>query len=160
MPYSKDSMSRISLVAIVFMVGAPVALAQNPASKGNPNDPAEQVRRLETQYGEALIKKDVATLQRIWSDDYQFINGSGALLNKAQRLENVRSAQTEVRAVQETDVRVRLLGGNTAVLTSHLMLTARYSGQEASGEYRNTAVWVRNQGRWRMVNNQITPIVK
>ena len=151
-------MSRIAVVAVAFMAWAPVALAQAPASKGNPNDPAEQVRQLETQYGEALIKKDIATLQRIWSDDYQFINGSGALLNKAQRLENVRSTQTEIRAVQETDVRIRLVGGNTAVLTSHLVLTARYSGQEASGEYRNTAIWVKNQGSWQMVSNQITPI--
>ena len=153
-------MLRVSMVAVAFMAWAPVALAQAPASKGNPNDPVEQVRRLETQYGEALIKKDIATLQRIWSDDYQFINGSGALLNKAQRLENVRSTQTEIRAVQETDVRIRLVGGNTAVLTSHLVLTARYSGQEASGEYRNTAIWVKNQGSWQMVSNQITPIAK
>ena len=153
-------MSRIAVLAVAFMAWAPVALAQAPASKGNPNDPTEQVRQLETQYGEALIKKDIATLQRIWSDDYQFINGSGALLNKAQRLENVRSTQTEIRAVQETDVRIRLVGGNTAVLTSHLVLTARYSGQEASGEYRNTAIWVKNQGSWQMVSNQITPIAK
>jgi ketosteroid isomerase-like protein len=153
-------MSRISLAAVALMMWPPVALAQAPSEKGRGNDPVEQVRQLETRYGEALIKKDVATLERIWSDDYQFINGSGALLNKAQRIENVRSTETEIRAVQETDVRIRMVGGNTAVLTSHLVLTARYSGQEASGEYRNTAIWVKKEGRWQMVSNQITPIAK
>jgi len=36
----------------------------------------------------------------------------------------------------------------------------KYGGQESSGEYRYTQVWVKMQGRWQLVANQITRIAK
>ena len=47
-----------------------------------------------------------------------------------------------------------------AVLTCRVTLKAQYSGKEGSGEYRNTAFWVKTAMGWQMAANQITPIAK
>ena len=49
------------------------------------------------QYRTALTKKDTAALERIWADDYTFINASGAVLTKAERLANLKSGATKPR---------------------------------------------------------------
>jgi len=46
------------------------------------------------------------------------------------------------------------------VLTSRVVLKAQYSGKQGSGEYRNTAFWVKMAAGWQMAANQITLIAK
>jgi uncharacterized protein DUF4440 len=55
------------------------------------------VLELHEQHRKALLNKDVATLDRIWTDDFTFINYRGQMLTKAQRLENVRSGATSFK---------------------------------------------------------------
>jgi ketosteroid isomerase-like protein len=121
---------------------------------------ADEVKQMEKRYTDALMKKDLATLEKIWSHDYTFTNGQGKLLNKAERLENVKTGATEIQSTVERDVQVRVYGGDAAVLVSDVTLKAQYSGKEASGDYRHTAVWIKGAGGWHLVANQITPIVQ
>jgi len=110
-------------------------------------------------YREALAKRDVTTLDDIWADDYTFTNPHGDFLTKKQRLENLRSAHTQIESVGSEDQDVRVYG-DTAVITGRVTLKGKYSGKEASGLYRSISVWVNQRGRWRLVANQITLIAK
>ncbi|MGH8574027.1 MAG: nuclear transport factor 2 family protein, partial [Gammaproteobacteria bacterium] len=40
------------------------------------------------EYTEALIKRDLAALDKIWAEGYTFTNGRGELLTKKERMEN------------------------------------------------------------------------
>lgn len=115
---------------------------------------------MQKQHTDAIQRGDVATLERIWSDDYTFTNGFGQVVTKAQRLENLKRGATSVQSADRSDIKVRVYNGDAAVLTSRVTLKARYSGKEGSGDYRNTAVWIKTPAGWRMVANQITPIAK
>src|SRR5439155_844735 len=77
----------------------------------------------------------------------------------SQRLENIRSAHTQIESVGSEDQDVRVYG-DTAVITGRVTLKGKYSGKEASGLYRSISVWVNQRGRWRLVANQITLIAK
>ena len=135
-----------------------VALAQEAAkepARGGPPALAERVRT----YREAIAKRDLTTLDDIWADDYTFTNPHGAFLTKKQRLENLKSGHTQVEPVANEDQDVRVYG-DTAVITGRLTLKGKYSGKEASGQYRSINVWVNQGGRWRLVANQLTPIAK
>ena len=81
-------------------------------------------------------------------------------MTKAQRLANLRTGATNVQSADETDIKVRVYGRDAAVLTSRVTLKAQYSGKEGSGEYRNTAFWVKTSAGWQMAANQITAIAK
>jgi ketosteroid isomerase-like protein len=50
--------------------------------------------------------------------------------------------------------------GDTALIFSHVTLVGKYSGREVSGEFRSLHVWISDNGRWRLVTNQLTPIAK
>jgi uncharacterized protein (TIGR02246 family) len=115
------------------------------------------VTQLTDQYIAALKSKDKAALERIWADDLTFINLRGDVQTKAQRLADIQSGANRFDSLETTDRTVRVYG-DTAVMTSLTTLKGQYGGQEASGQYRVTNVFVRRSGAWQIVSLQMTPI--
>ena len=151
-------MRQLLLLATLSCVLLSVALGQEAAKEPGRSGPPALADRFRA-YREAFAKRDVATLDDIWADDYTFTNPHGALLTKKQRLENIRSGHTQIESVASEDEDVRVYG-DTAVITARITLKGKYSGKESSGQYRSISVWVNQQGRWRLVANQLTLIAK
>jgi len=151
-------MRKLVSLATLSCVLLSVALAQEAAKEPVRSGPPALADRFRA-YREAIAKRDLTTLDDVWADDYTFTNPHGAFLNKKQRLENLRSAHTQIEPVATEDQDVRVYG-DTAVITGRVTLKGKYSGKEASGHYRSISVWVNQQGRWRLVANQLTPIAK
>lgn len=156
-------MKRILALAITLLITCGMAAGQksnstmrNPEATTAPQGLDEQIRA----YRNALTKKDVAALDRIWAADYTFINPQGVLVDKAQRLANIRSGATEFQAIQSQRERLHV-HGNIAVDIGRVTLHGtKYSGHESSGEYRYMTVWVKLEDRWQLLANQITLIKK
>jgi ketosteroid isomerase-like protein len=110
-------------------------------------------------YSDALTKRDLAALDKIWADEYTFTNGRGQLLTKKERMENIRTGATQFDSIGRESDEIRLFG-DTAVVTGRAVLKVIYSGKESSGPYRFIHVWVKMQGRWQIVANQITPVAQ
>jgi ketosteroid isomerase-like protein len=138
------------LLSAAFMLSA-LSLAASPQE-----DVAAAVR----DYRQALLKKDVVALEKIWSDDYTFINGHGAVLTKADRIAEIKSGHSSLDSIKHEDEPVIRVHGDTALIFSHVTLVGKYSGREVSGEFRSLHVWISDNGRWRLVTNQLTPIAK
>ena len=115
--------------------------------------------RFSIRYTQALLKKDVAALDRMWADDLTFINLRGELLTKQNRLANIKSGATAFKSIRQSDKRIRTYG-EVAVATVQVTLEAQYSGQEGSGDYRVTTVWARPKGTWQMVAVHMTRVAK
>jgi len=146
-------------LATLGLAVSSLATGKEPAPAATPPSmPAGLADRVEANSA-AVKNRDVAALDDIWTDDYTFINPHGALLTKKQRLENLKSGATAVEATAR-QVEVVHVYGDTAVTASRITLKGKYSGKEASGEYRMLSVWVNQQGRWRLVANQLTPIAR
>jgi ketosteroid isomerase-like protein len=109
------------------------------------------------KYEEALTKGDVETLDKIWTPDYTFVNPRGELLNKAQRIANIKSGATEFETMRRHKERL-LVHGDFAVEVGRIVVEGEYSGRESSGPYRYTSAWIKIKGRWQMLANQITLI--
>ena len=150
-------------LAITLMIACGLAAGQksnsatrSPEATSAPQGLDEQIRA----YRNALTKKDMAALDSIWAPDYTFINPRGELVDKAQRLANIRSGATEFQAIQSQRERLHT-HGNIAVDIGRVTLHGtKYSGQESSGEYRYMTVWVKLENRWQLLANQITLIQK
>jgi len=117
----------------------------------------QEVTQLTDQYIAALKGKDTAALERIWADDLTFITLRGDVQTKAQRLADIQSGANRFDSLETTDRTVRVYG-DTAVMTSLTTLKGQYKGQEASGQFRVTNVFVRRGGGWQIVALQMTPI--
>jgi ketosteroid isomerase-like protein len=148
----------ISYVAI-NMALLSLAFGQSPSAQHPANSASEQeVRQMIEKYRTAILQRDVATLEKIWADDYVFVNAAGDVLAKTERLANIKSGATTLDSInEEENVTVRVYQ-NSAVTTSRVTLKGQYSGQPISGEYRSILVWVKGSGGWQLVSNQLTAL--
>ena len=149
-------MKSLILASLISLALQPFA----PGQTGDNKTAEQEVRAVIEQYRTALTKRDVATLERIWADDYTFINAKGAVLTKAERLANLKSGSTTLDSInEEGDIKVRVYGGDMAVAISHVTIKGQYSGKAASGQYRSSHTWTKTPSGWQLVCNQLTPIV-
>jgi uncharacterized protein (TIGR02246 family) len=133
------------------------AVGNNNTQVENTAGREQEISALLEQYNEALLKKDAATLDRIWADDLSFVNLHGDLLSKKDRMDNINTGATALKSAKVTEKQIRFYG-DTAVATLIVTLEGQYSGQEGSGAHRVTTVWAKPKGTWQMVAVQMTPI--
>jgi len=118
----------------------------------------QEVRQAIENYKTALLQRDIPALEKIWADDYIFVNASGEVLTKAQRLANAKSGATTLDSInEEENITVRVYQ-NSAVATSRVTIKGQYAGQPTSGQYRSTHVWVKGTAGWQLVSNQLTAL--
>ena len=147
---------------IIYVAILTVALLssgrQQSVAQGADAAAGQEVRQTIEKYRTALLKRDAATLERIWADDYTFTNGAGEIHSKADRLANLKSGATSLDSIsEEEDMKVRVYG-NVAVATSRVTIKGQYSGKQASGQYRSINVWVKGAAGWQLIANQLTPV--
>src|SRR5204863_7195312 len=105
-------MKPLLLAGLISFVALPLALTQTPSATDN-KTAEQEVRAAIEQYRTALMKGDTAALERIWADDYTFINASGAVLTKAERLANQKSGATKLGSIEtDPDMKIRVYGGD------------------------------------------------
>src|SRR5437870_1980353 len=63
----------------------------------------QEVRRMIQKYRSALLQRDIPMLERIWADDYVFVNASGEVVTKAQRLANIKSGASSLDSIKEEE---------------------------------------------------------
>jgi ketosteroid isomerase-like protein len=147
------------IIPCIAITGALLSFAFGETQQELGNSKSEQeVRQMIEKYRAALLGRDIPTLEKIWADDYVFVNASGQILTKAQRLANVKSGATTLDSIKEEEnITVRAYQ-NSAVATSRVTIKGQYSGQPTSGQYRSTHVWVKGPTGWQLVSNQLTAL--
>src|SRR5436305_6782594 len=134
------------------------AIGQSPTAQQPANTSEQEVRQMIEKHRTAILERDIPALEKIWADDYVFVNAAGDVLAKTQRLANIKSGATTLDSIKnEENVAVRVYQ-NSAVATSRVTLKGQYSGQPISGEYRSILVWVKGSGGWQLVSNQLTAL--
>jgi len=135
------------------------AFGQSATQQESQNTKSEQeVRQAIEKYRTALLQRDIPALEKIWADDYVFVNASGDVLTKAQRLANVKSGATTLDSIKEEEEIIVRVYQNSAVATSRVTIKGQYGGQSTSGQYRSTHVWVKGSMGWQLVSNQLTTL--
>ena len=86
------------------------------------------------KYRTALLHRDIPALERIWADDYVFLNASGEVVTKTQRLANLKSAATSFESIKEEENLTVRIYQNSAVATSRVTIKGQYTGQPISGQ--------------------------
>ena len=157
--------TRTTLIVAIGLVGLLCAtIPQNATGQTTPvneNSTAGVKQDLEKrfqEYADALRKRDLTTLDQIWTDDYVFINPRGELVTKSQRLSNLKAGATEFQAVRPKSEKMEVHGSVAVDVGTVTLEGTKYGGKESSGNYRYLSVWINNDGRWQMIANQITRI--
>jgi ketosteroid isomerase-like protein len=117
-----------------------------------------EIFQLEDEWRTAVLKADIPALDALLADDYISITAGGALQSKEQTLDSLRSGATHFTSIEISDRRVRFYG-TTALVTSKAVVSGKHAGDDLSGSYRYTRVYVKNaQGDWKIVSFETSRI--
>ena len=149
------------IVAFVVLTASAVS-AQTPDSKQQPAPPKpagveQTLMKMEQDALAALLKRDTAAFARIFADDAVVITPDGSPQTKAQLLADLKSGDLVIESSQISDMKVRAYG-DAAVVTYITTDKGKFKGQDISGRYRWTDIFVRRAGTWQIVAGQGTPI--
>lgn len=143
------------LLSVASCAQSPETATTSPspaaASKPNPSEnPEPAIRKLVTERDQAIQSADVATIDRIYADDYISTSNTGLLRTKAQVIEDFKTGALKIEAISSDDVNVRQ-HGDTVIVTGRMTSKGKDRDREVSGENRFTQVYVRKNGRWQLV---------
>jgi hypothetical protein len=110
----------------------------------------QQLKKLEMQYADAGVKKDVAVLDRVLADDFAETAPDGVVYTKAEEMASLKSGEDVIFSYLYSDMKVRVYG-DTAVVTYLDKQKETFKGRDISGTSRWTDTWVKHGGSWQCV---------
>ena len=143
-------MRRIFAIAVLTTAVSALAFAQAAGTE-------QQILDLEKEARAAAIRGDSTFLERHSTDDYMATNPRGVVRSRAEAIADLKSGTLKYTAIDVDDQKVRVYG-DAAVLTGHSTVKATLNGQDISGEYRVTRVWVKQGGEWKVAAFQSTRV--
>jgi ketosteroid isomerase-like protein len=146
-------------IALVVFSAAAIVSGQEQAASGDQASIVEQtIRKLDNERIQAQIHADAIALERIYADDFIGVGPSGTVRTKPQVISDFTSGDLRFQSITTDDVRVRVYG-NAAVETGRSTMNGQDKGNAVPRDTRFTRVWVKQQGRWRLVANHYSSSV-
>ena len=140
-------------IAVVAFSAAAIASGQEQGAIRDPRRIVEQIiRKLDNERIQAQIHADKAALERIYADDFIGVGPSGTVRTKPQVISDFTSGDLRFQSITIDDVLVRVYG-NAGVETGRSTMNGQDKGKAVPHDTRFTRVWVKQQGRWRLVAN-------
>ena len=152
-------MKRTFVITVIALTATSIALGQKKSASKTGGSTVEQaIKQVDNERIQAQIHADAAALDRIYADDFIGIGPSGAVRTKPQVLADFSSHDLSFQSITTDEVRIRVYG-NTAVETGRTTTVGQDKGKVVPRDNRFTRVWIRRQGRWRLVANHYSTLV-
>ena len=113
-----------------------------------------EIPLLEQSWMDAWVAKDHATCDRILADDFVLTSARGALMSKSEWLAGAMGPFV-CSAFHWEHIQVRQFG-EVAIVHGRSNQKASVAGQDWSGVFLVTDVWVRRNGLWQVVSRHGT----
>lgn len=150
-------MTRRRLVAGVLSILAVFALAWRVASVAAAENAKDEILKVDEERNVALQNGDVATLERLYSDDLVYSNASGASLTKAQHLADLKARTLHFISFKHEDVQA-VVHGDTGMVTGISKSEVEYKGNVSKSNRRFLNVFSKIDGHWMVVGHFETNI--
>jgi len=141
-----------------WLAGYKPAASEEKKTEKAPASPVEQeLMKLERDWMESVKKHDEASLNQLLADDFFATDEQGRVTSKAQYVSDMKGLSVDSYSADDFSFRIN---GPTAVVSARWTLKASFQGQDISGGYRETNVWMNRDGRWRVVATHISRIAQ
>ena len=156
------AMTRLQLLIIFIAVGTTLSgcvsprPSQSAVSAEEVEKITEELTQLSIPWGKAPLTKDIDYVKKIWADDFSFIIHDGTVFDKEGLLalikEDIKEETKTFTSAGNTALNVRVYGRNFAVTDGeHHSVGKDKDGKPFSRKGRFTNVWVRKNGKWKVV---------
>ena len=142
------------ILTSVWLVNAhPRAAAQGNA------EVEQEILKVEDARDQAMQKRDMDSLDRIYGDDIVIVNTRGRVLTKPQRLADFQSGDLHFLSFAQGDYKFHIYG-DTAIMTGRADSVVEYHGKINRVPRRFTFTFVKQGGNWRLVAQNETLIAE
>jgi ketosteroid isomerase-like protein len=146
-------MKWILVIAVLALRLTSIAPGQEESAARDQSSSVEQaIRQLDNERIQAQIGADALTLDRIYANDFIGVGPSGTVRTKAQVISDFTSGSLKFQSITTDEVQVRVYE-NAAVETGLSTMVGQDKGKAVPRDTRFTRVWIKQQGRWRLVAN-------
>jgi ketosteroid isomerase-like protein len=144
----------LSLVLAVGVFGCPDW--SGAADIGRSSD-EQQIRKIEREWLDAIVKRDASYLQQIEAPDFTMTGPDGKTLSKEEDIKDTTSGETVFEDIQADDIKVRF-SGDTAIATGLGRVKAHSKDESINGKYSWTDIFVKMNGEWKAVAAHVTAV--
>jgi ketosteroid isomerase-like protein len=121
---------------------------------GNEQDLAtttNEIQRALEEFADAQIRGDSGALAQLLTDDFKLVGPLGFVVPKAQWLEQFNTQALQIESLDWDELDIRTYGYRmVAIAIGKLTQTATYAQTLAGGQFRVTAIALRDGPRWRL----------
>src|SRR4051812_12629487 len=114
------------------------------------SDVEATITQLERDWVAAIVKNDSARVGTLLADDFVGTSPTAHTFTKDLALQDMKSGKYGVQSMILDEITVNTYG-DVAVAFSSQQETSRYNGNDVSGHYHYTDVWVKKGGEWQVV---------
>jgi hypothetical protein len=152
-------MKGIVLAGTLLIIALQLVLAQTEktAKDQNGSNVEAQIKTLADQGRESALKGDTSFVEKNTTSDYMAILPNGNMVGKAEVIQMRKNGDVKYESIDLSDQKVRTYG-NTAVLNATANTKGTMKGNDISGTYHITQVWVKQGGGWKLANMQSTKV--
>ena len=154
-------MRSIFTITILFALCAALA-AQQPDARPDATPSAEsEIKALELELPELIVQADWDEYAKHLASDFLHTRDNGQVENKEETMAALRDLKRKiiVMEMEPADLLIHVYG-DTAVASAKFTIRVREAGQVKSRVTRQTDVFVKRDGQWLMVAEQVTDIGK
>jgi ketosteroid isomerase-like protein len=110
----------------------------------------QEVRQMEEQRFEAMMKGDVATLDKLLADELTYTHASAQVDTKEKYLAPLKSGEIKIHKFDRSDIKVHVYG-DAATITGEALVEVTVKGEDRKVHLRYADVWVKGNKGWQMV---------
>src|SRR5262245_28858840 len=115
---------------------------------------SSEIQHLSERWFEAWRSKAAATSEELAAGDYIYIGPTGAMMDRQAILTVIRSPTYRLDQGTRSDVVVRSLGADAALVRCHYQGSGSFQGKAFTDDQQCVIVWQKIAGAWRLVMEQ------
>jgi uncharacterized protein (TIGR02246 family) len=113
-----------------------------------------ELHGLNERWNQAWLEKDAATVERLMAEDYLYVAPNGLTLDRQAILAIIRSPRYSLDHSTRTEVVVRAVGQDAAVVWHRSQAAGSFEGTSFTDDHRCVMVCEKQAGEWRIVLEQ------
>lgn len=133
----------LGVILAVFALGS--ASAQSLKQKAKIE---QEIRRLDLAHAEAILRGDLAALDKLWTEDFKVNNP----FNQIDRADRIRTGAVTYSSFTREPETV-LVHGDTVIVMGRELVVPKGNSPDAGKTInrRYTNIWMKRSGKWRLV---------
>ncbi|MGH9355551.1 MAG: nuclear transport factor 2 family protein [Terriglobia bacterium] len=155
-------LNRIIALGVVLMFACLIP-NQSPGqaaseAQDSQQDVSQLVSVLDHVWLDAARNHDTGTMAWVFSDHFIELHNGGNAVSKARQTGQIRSSATDLTELYPSDIQVRYVSPDVAILTDTTNIQGTRDGQNIGGKYHVLRVFDKENGRWRAAAAGLTLI--